>query len=378
MLFDIFCRVIDNFGDLGVCWRLCTDLAQRGHRIRLWVDDAAALAWMAPKPHSDAYSNVQVFDWTQSYAPSILANLSRADVWIEAFGCNLPDAFVTWYATQPASACSDKTSQPVWINLEYLSAESYVERSHGLASPIMHGPAKGWYKYFYYPGFNGKTGGLLRELDLRLRQQNFQDAHAMQWLAQLGIAPQKNARLISLFCYEPPLLNSLFEQLRADASPTKMLVTAGRASAAVRNIMGNQLHNGHLSLHYLPLLSQINYDRLLWACDLNFVRGEDSLVRAIWAGKPFVWNIYPQTDNAHLEKLQAFLDTLQASATVRQCHMDWNQKEVSYNEHIKTQKIRFPLDKLAEWKTKTQQIRSMLWLQPDLCSQLIQFILKNR
>jgi uncharacterized repeat protein (TIGR03837 family) len=377
MLFDIFCRVIDNFGDLGVCWRLCTDLAQRGHQIRLWVDAPAALAWMAPKPRNDACTNVQVFDWPQSYAPSILANLTRADVWIEAFGCNLPDAFIAWYAALPASACSGKVSQPVWINLEYLSAESYVERSHGLASPIMHGPAKGWYKYFYYPGFNRKTGGLLREQDLDLRQQNFQGAHATQWLAQFGIAPQ-HARLVSLFCYEPPLLNSLFEQLRADARPTKILVTAGRASAAVRHIMENQMDNEHLSLHYLPLLSQIDYDHLLWVCDLNFVRGEDSLVRAIWAGKPFVWNIYPQTDNAHLEKLHAFLDTLQASTAVRQCHMDWNQKETNHDDPIKTKKNPFPLDELPDWKIETKQIRSMLWSQPDLCSQLIQFILKNR
>ncbi|MEO7887531.1 MAG: elongation factor P maturation arginine rhamnosyltransferase EarP, partial [Polaromonas sp.] len=41
---DIFCKVIDNFGDIGVCWRLAADLASRGHKVRLWVDDASALA----------------------------------------------------------------------------------------------------------------------------------------------------------------------------------------------------------------------------------------------------------------------------------------------------------------------------------------------
>ena len=46
---DIFCQVIDNFGDIGVCWRLAADLAARGHQVRLWVDDASALHWMAPQ-----------------------------------------------------------------------------------------------------------------------------------------------------------------------------------------------------------------------------------------------------------------------------------------------------------------------------------------
>jgi uncharacterized repeat protein (TIGR03837 family) len=57
----------------------------------------------------------------------------------------------------------------------------------------------------------------------------------------------------------------------------------------------------------LPFVEQERYDELLWACDVNFVRGEDSFVRALWAGKPFIWQIYPQQDMAHLKKLEAFL-----------------------------------------------------------------------
>ena len=59
MLWDIFCKVIDNHGDIGVCWRLATQLAARGHEVRLWVDDAAALDWMAPGGHD----RVQVLAW---------------------------------------------------------------------------------------------------------------------------------------------------------------------------------------------------------------------------------------------------------------------------------------------------------------------------
>ena len=70
MRWDLFCRVVDNFGDVGVCWRLACELARRGDAVRLWIDDASALAWMAP----DGMAGVEVgaFDaaaesmWTSS------------------------------------------------------------------------------------------------------------------------------------------------------------------------------------------------------------------------------------------------------------------------------------------------------------------------
>ena len=33
LLWDIFCQVIDNHGDVGVCWRLARELAARGHTV---------------------------------------------------------------------------------------------------------------------------------------------------------------------------------------------------------------------------------------------------------------------------------------------------------------------------------------------------------
>ena len=65
---------------------------------------------------------------------------------------------------------------------------------------------------------------------------------------------------------------------------------------------------GRLTVLPAPFLPQADYDRMLWRCDLNFVRGEDSFVRAQWAATPFVWHIYPQEDAAHQAKLDAFLE----------------------------------------------------------------------
>ena len=120
-------------------------------------------------------------------------------------------------------------------------------------------------------------------------------------------------------------------QLAAADAPTQLLVTTGRATAAVRAARASLDGSapgwnaaGRLRLHFLPLLPQREYDHLLWSCELNFVRGEDSAVRGLLAGRPFVWQLYPQDDGAHHAKLAAFLDWLQPPADLRAWHLAWN------------------------------------------------------
>ncbi|MDF3822777.1 elongation factor P maturation arginine rhamnosyltransferase EarP, partial [Leptospira sp. 96542] len=272
--------------------------------------------------------------------------------------------------------------ETAWMNLEYLGAEAYVERMHGLPSPVLSGPLSGWRKCFFYPGFTPATGGLLREPDLPRRQQGF-DRDA--WLAAQGIQRDAGARLVSLFCYEPEALPALLDQwARPDgpteaggqetASVTHLLVTAGRATAAVQALGPDHPPSPRLRIHYLPRLSQDDYDHLLWACDLNFVRGEDSLVRALWAARPdaartlraipFVWQIYPQQDDAHHAKLRAFLDWLlpqdRDPGGLRAFHMAWNGLQAG------------PLPPLAwsAWAEANQAARTRLLMQTDLCTQL--------
>jgi len=372
MQWDIFCKVIDNFGDIGVCWRLCADLAARGEQVRLWVDDGSALDWMAPGARTGGWPGVQVFGWAQSQDAVLLAQLPPADVWIESFGCEVAPEFIAARASITGSTDEIGINPPAWINLEYLSAEGYVERSHGLPSPVMSGPAKGWSKHFFYPGFTERTGGLLREPDLAQRMAQF-DATA--WLRQLGIVRAPGERLISLFCYEPAALPELLTQLAGHDGPTRLLVTAGRATAAVKTAISdrNRLQpawnrRGQLSFSYLPHFSQSDFDHLLWACDLNFVRGEDSVVRALWACKPLVWHIYPQDDAAHHAKLNAFLEMLGASASLRQFHHAWNGLSAAD----------LPALELENWSSTVQTARARLLQMEDLATQLAGFVAKNR
>ena len=344
MLWDIFCKVIDNHGDIGVCWRLARDLATRGEAVRLWIDDASALAWMAPGGHA----GVSVGVWREGSAFP-----AAGDVVIEAFGCDLPDSVVASIASRP--------QQPRWINLEYLTAEAYAGRAHRLPSPVGSGLGTGLVKHFFYPGFTEGTGGLLREKDLQQSRAQFD---RVGWLRAVGI-DAGNSRTISLFCYEPSALGALLRQLGRSATPTQLLVTAGRATAAVKACL-QQSASGPgpmLSISYLPLLAQRDFDRLLWACDFNFVRGEDSLVRALWAGQPFAWQIYPQDDDAHHSKLHAFLSWLDAPPSLRRFHEAWNGIGAGLSL----------LDPQG-WTACAIAARARLLAQHDLVTQLLSFV----
>jgi uncharacterized repeat protein (TIGR03837 family) len=239
----------------------------------------------------------------------------------------------------------------VWINLEYLSAEAFVERSHGLPSPQLQGPGRGLTKWFYYPGFTPRTGGLLCEPGLLAERATF-DRHAW-WQAQ-GIAVRPGERVVTLFCYDNPALPALLHDLARQ--PTLLLLTPGPAQQQVTAAPAG------LRVHYLPWLSQADFDHLLWSADLNFVRGEDSLVRAIWAGVPFVWQAYPQHDSAHAAKLDALLMASQLPAAVAALWQTWNGFGADWPG--------LP----APWAAETLAWRDALRRQPDLVTQLITFV----
>jgi uncharacterized repeat protein (TIGR03837 family) len=225
---------------------------------------------------------------------------------IEAFACHLPDNHVR--------AMAARVPRPVWINLEYLSAEEWVAGCHGLPSPHPRLPLTKW---FFFPGFAPGTGGLLREaglLDAIRAFQSSPEAQTAFW-RELGVPPRQEQDLrISLFGYENRATAGLLRQWVAAPGPVHCLVPAGRIMEDVLHVFGRadlapgrHLVRGSLTVHCLPMLTQDRYDRLLWGCDCNFVRGEDSFVRAQWAGRPLVWQAYPQEGGAHRAKIEAFL-----------------------------------------------------------------------
>ncbi|MDD2721040.1 MAG: elongation factor P maturation arginine rhamnosyltransferase EarP [Gallionella sp.] len=307
---DIFCNVIDNYGDIGVAWRLARQLADELPLVvRLWVDELASFAKICPVADAGLVQQtccgVEVRHWGEDFS-AVLA----ADLVIDAFGCKLPEAYL--------AAMAARKPPPVWINLEYLSAEQWVEGCHRLPSP--RPPLT---RYFFFPGFTRRTGGLLLEHDLLARRDAFwaDTTQQQRFWRSVGLeVPDAGALKVSLFGYENDALAGLFEVWQRGAQPVLCLVPEGRILPQVGRHFGDdasqagkRYRRGNLEVCVLPFVRQQDYDALLWACDVNFVRGEDSCVRAQWAGKPFVWQIYPQDDGVHWQKLQAFLDHYSAS-----------------------------------------------------------------
>lgn len=346
---DVFCRVIDNFGDIGVCWRLAAALGARGEQVRLWLDDDSALAWMAP----GGAPGVSVQRWTAE--PPALA---PGEVVIEAFGCAPPDSFVAAMAKQAAAG-----HPPLWINLEYLSAEAYVERSHGLRSPQFSGPGAGLDKWFFYPGFSAATGGLLHDGSALANDP----AGARAWLlAQPWAAGlPANARLLLLFGYPSPVWRALLPLL-APPGTVLLLPLGGLCSQLQAGTppIGSRL----LALPHLP---QPDFDRLLAATDVNIVRGEDSFVRAqLCSAQPFVWQIYPQQDGAHGPKLEAFLDRYLSGSPEPLAH-DIRQLFRAVNG-LAARPAHVP--DINTWQPLHQRWRRQLLAQHDLCSELLRFV----
>ena len=329
---DLFCTVVDNYGDIGVGFRLARQLAaEHGLAVRLWVDDVASFRKICPEIDTglDAQlvRGVEVRRWTEPFP-----DVEPAEVVVEAFGCALPQKYV--------AAMAARERKTVWINLEYLSAEDWVAGCHGLPSPH---PSLPLVKYFFFPGFGSNTGGLLAERGLAQRRTEFQrDAAALGafWRGLDLPLPAREELRVSLFCYENDALSGLFESWAAQAFPVRCLVPEGRVLGQVGAFFGapeihagNVFRKGSLEVHILHFVEQDDYDRLLWACDLNFVRGEDSFVRAQWAARPMVWHIYPQQEGAHWAKIDAFLDAYcadlppEAAAQLRAFWQAWNAGE---------------------------------------------------
>lgn len=321
---DIFCRIIDNFGDIGVTWRLVRQLQrEHGWRIRLWVDDLNSFQRLEPRVSdiaSQKIDSIEIIHWPHS------TDFTPAPIVIATFSCDLPDQYVENMRAQ--RNLSTARPESLWINLEYLSAEKWVDGCHGLPSLR----ADGLSSHFFFPGFTIQTGGLLRESGLIAQRDAWQTDHAAQrvFLEKLGLSQaavaalfpatreRLEARLVNLFCYDDAPVAALLDVLRIDARQTVLLIPEGIQS---HYTSGQQ---GQLFIERIPFLPQTEYDKILWTADLNFVRGEDSIVRGIWAGKPLIWQIYPQTENTHLEKLRAWFAQTGLPEDVCNVMMLWN------------------------------------------------------
>ncbi|MBW7924406.1 MAG: elongation factor P maturation arginine rhamnosyltransferase EarP [Burkholderiaceae bacterium] len=375
----ILCRVVDNFGDAGVCWRFARQLArEHGWHVRLTIDRPELLARLGARPGIDAGRGaIAVEHWS---ADDSIAR-GDEDVLVSAFGAEPPPALRASLAGAPR--------RPLWVQLEYLSAEEWVVSHHGLRSTK---PADGAVEHFYYPGFDARTGGLLREAGLFDRRDAFVGSQQQRtWLSARGIVAEPGERLATLFCYPQAPIAAWFRLLAAGPTRWRVLVPEGVADAALSAYFGRSptvgqaLRESNLAVQRVPFLPQDEYDQLLWSVDLNVVRGEDSWVRAQWATRPFLWQPYPQEVDTHLRKLRAFLHRLHGGSDVDEAmlacdeamlacdeamlawsgHADWARAWPAFDAHLDELRPRF-----ARWS-------ATLGRQDDLCTRFVEFCIER-
>ncbi|MDP2247576.1 MAG: elongation factor P maturation arginine rhamnosyltransferase EarP [Nitrosomonadales bacterium] len=359
---DILCRVVDNFGDIGVCWRLAKQLSlEYDFDVRLWVDDPATVQRLIPqydpKQQSQKIHGITVLHWQEHVSAKDM--LSIPDVVIEAFACDLPAPYL--------HAMAAKQDQPIWLNLEYLSAESWIEGFHLKPSPH---PQLALNKTFFFPGWTEASGGLLREKGLLAARDNF----------QRDMLREESAIRVSLFCYPYAPIHELLSAMSQSSTPIHCFIPEGSLLEQVSLFfdvpsmqIGDRKQRGNLLVDILPFMPQDEYDQLLWSCDLNFVRGEDSWIRALWAGRPFIWQPYRQEEETHLVKLEAFLARYSGSL-----HKDSRQSLVAF--HTAWAKGDF---QAADWLSLLAHLPILdshaktyadeMAMQPDLASKLVIF-----
>lgn len=372
---DIFCKIVDNYGDIGICWRLAQQLAhEHAINVRLFIDEMSVAKKIIPNLDIDkpqqTVNQVQVINWASIETNQIAHN--ETDVVLETFGCELPANYLQLLSPET-----------VWINLEYLSAENWVSEFH--AHPSRH-PTLPLTKYFFFPGFFEDTGGLIREHHLINHRDNFvasQDLQKNFWQRVAEVEIDTSAINISLFCYPQATIKNLIEGLKTSDQKINLFIPIGNTVKDISSIfvdknldIGDVFQQGNVTIQVLPFLSQDDYDRLLWACDLNFVRGEDSWIRAIWAAKPFVWQPYIQADDAHLIKLNAFLDFYtqdlsdETKTLINQTHLSWS----GYVKSNTTDNIWLRLiDQLSDIAIINKTRAETLSSQADLATKLVMF-----
>lgn len=343
MLFDIYCRVVDNYGDAGVCLRLSRLLRDLGHQVQLFCDDLAVLRTIA-RPDDDSES--------LRFLPFEAESSKKADAVVEAFLCHLPEH----------RAQQIRQDGTIVICLDYLSAEKWVEDFHILSSPGSFAHC-----YYFYPGFTQKTGGLLLEPEFRNMASK---AHAFC---------AGDVRKATLFSYHNEAVSDVLTLLKGSALPTHFTLFEGLPLENINNLMGTNLQvgdeysDGRLSFTISPMVSQSEYDQLLCAADLNLVRGEDSIVRAMYCGRPFLWQIYPQDEDTHIVKLKAFMDLFfEASGAFVQTKEELWQLMLCYNQRAARPELSFDEFELR-WRELTAAFQRYLFTLPNLAQSLADF-----
>ena len=339
---DIFCEVIDNYGDVGVAYRLAREFKRiyPNKQLRFIISKTEELDLI--KKAEDitiiAYKNIDKIE-------------TPADLVIETFACNIPETYMNKAL---------KTSKLI-INLEYFSSENWVDDFH-LQESFLGGNLK---KYFFIPGLSEKSGGIILDKEFLDRKNKVQE-NKEYYLKQFNINENYDL-IISVFSYEKNFDNFLETLQKLDKKVLLLLLSEKTQKNFIKYFDNNNYYD-KIKAVKLPFFTYDKYEKLLALCDINLVRGEDSFVRALLLAKPFLWHIYPQDENAHIIKLESFLE--------KYCPNNKELKETFINYNINKDDFSYFFKNLDEIKKYNEKYSDYLIENCNLMNKLINFIEK--
>ncbi len=363
MNITILCKVVDNFGDIGVCYRLASRLKQLEpsntislvvagldsfHNINNQIDEN--------KPFQNV-DGLDIYDWNNAEVctPAFSeADGSRLSVILECFQCGRPD-WMEAILFKDASGKGGLNRTVQIIMIDYLTAEKYAEDFHCLQSLTRSAKVQ---KVNFMPGFTSATGGLIID-----------DAWA-ELLERNEHGP------ILFFMYDNEWL-PLAEALR-DSGKT-VLVGQGKG----RNSFVEACSRAEMrDVEILPFMNQNEWDDMMKSCSALFIRGEESLSRACLSGIPFVWQAYPQTEEYQLVKMEALLNVMKPFFEdddwefIHKLWLDFNLPSAERNEYNFGKECLEFLTGLEAYEYGFRDFAASLRKNCDLCSNLMTFIRK--
>ncbi len=327
---DIFCHVVDNFGDIGVVYRFARTMKAffPKTRIRVFVDDLKTFKAICAPINQDKiiqeHDNITWIDLTK-LDDELVNRLGISELIFETFACEIPPVYMkrAYYQSR------------LLINLEHLSAEAWVEGYHEKESLLPEGKLK---KYYFMPGFTENTGGIIPNL---FSPVVINSARERLEMIKKYLTEQQNAVTVmnedsifgSVFTYTRNI-ERLLKDCFALSKPVILLSFGDKTSGSFRNALkklNSTTGEAHVttiqncSIIEMQFLPQQEYDLLLQLMDFNIVRGEDSLTRAVLAGKPFIWNAYIQDNCYQVVKVEALCSIMKK----------WFSDSVEFDEYQK-------------------------------------------
>lgn len=337
---DIFCQVIDNYGDVGVAYRLAREFKRvyPNKKLRFVINQIEELNLIRKSEDIEIilYKDISKIE-------------NSADLIIESFGCEIPKEYM------------DKAlkNSKLIINLEYFSAEKWVDDFH-LQESFLGGNLK---KYFFIPGLSEKSGGILLDNEFLERKKKV-EANKEYYLEKFGIK-EKYDLMGSIFSYEKNF-DSLIEELKKLGKKIILLILSEKTQKNFIKYFDNGNNYDKIKFVKLPFFTYDKYEELLALCDFNLVRGEDSFVRALLLGKPFLWHIYPQDENTHIKKLESFLE--------KYCSNNKELKQTFINYNINKDDFSYFFKNFKEIEKYNKNYANYLIKNCNLMEKLINFI----